>query len=69
MMLLPILLRLLPRFQGIPRYSGLEHSLLTRYFLFHFHFLFFIIALSSAGIATLPQLVQNPEQIPLSWGT
>ena len=34
MMLLPIVLRLLARFEGVPRYSGLELSLMTRYFIF-----------------------------------
>ena len=36
MMLLPIILRLLARFEGIPKYTGLELSLMTRYFLFLF---------------------------------
>ena len=34
MMLLPIVLRLLAKFEGIPRKTGLELSLMTRYFLF-----------------------------------
>lgn len=34
MMLLPIVLRLLARFEGIPRRSGLELSLMSRYFMF-----------------------------------
>lgn len=34
MMLLPIILRLLARFEGIPRFTGLELSLMTRYFIF-----------------------------------
>lgn len=34
MMLLPIVLRLLARFEGIPKYTGLELSLMTRFFLF-----------------------------------
>ena len=34
MMLLPILLRLLGRFEGIPTKSGLELSLMTRFFIF-----------------------------------
>ena len=36
MMLLPIILRLLAKFEGIPKYTGLELSLMTRYFLFLF---------------------------------
>lgn len=34
MMLLPIVLRLLARFEGIPKYTGLELSLMTRFFIF-----------------------------------
>jgi hypothetical protein len=34
MMLLPIVLRLFARFEGIPKYTGLELSLMTRFFLF-----------------------------------
>lgn len=34
MMLLPIVLRLLARFEGIPTRTGLELSLMTRYFIF-----------------------------------
>ena len=34
MMLLPIVLRLLARFEGIPMRTGLELSLMTRFFIF-----------------------------------
>lgn len=34
MALLPIILRLLARFEGIPKYTGLELSLMTRFFIF-----------------------------------
>lgn len=34
MMLLPIVLRLLAKFEGIPKRTGLELSLMTRYFIF-----------------------------------
>ena len=34
MMLLPIILRLLARFEGIPKRTGLELSLMTRFFIF-----------------------------------
>lgn len=34
MMLLPIVLRLFARFEGIPKYTGLELSLMTRFFIF-----------------------------------
>ena len=33
-MLLPIVLRLMARFEGIPRKTGLELSLMTRFFIF-----------------------------------
>lgn len=34
MMLLPIVLRLLAKFEGIPKRTGLELSLMSRYFIF-----------------------------------
>lgn len=34
MMLLPIVLRLLARFEGIPKRTGLELSLMSRFFIF-----------------------------------
>lgn len=34
MMLLPIVLRLFARFEGIPQKTGVELSLMTRYFIF-----------------------------------
>jgi len=34
MMLLPIVLRLFAKFQGIPKKTGLELSLMTRFFIF-----------------------------------
>lgn len=34
MMLLPVVLRLLARFEGIPQRTGIELSLMDRYFLF-----------------------------------
>ena len=34
MLLLPIILRLLARFEGMPQRTGIELSLMTRYFLF-----------------------------------
>ncbi|EJD05444.1 DUF221-domain-containing protein [Fomitiporia mediterranea MF3/22] len=64
MMLLPTVLRLLARFEGIPRQSGLELSLMTRYFIFQIIHSFLIVTLASGIIAALPQLVENPTSIP-----
>ncbi|CUA76445.1 putative protein RSN1 [Rhizoctonia solani] len=64
MMLLPTVLRLLARFEGIPRFTGLEPSLMTRYFIFQVVHSFLIVTLSSGIIAALPQLASNPTSIP-----
>ncbi|KAG1736152.1 uncharacterized protein EDB91DRAFT_539954 [Suillus paluster] len=64
MMLLPIVLRLLGRFEGIPTRTGLELSLMTRFFIFQVIHSFLIVTLSSGIIAALPSLLQNPSSIP-----
>ncbi|KAH8101154.1 DUF221-domain-containing protein [Cristinia sonorae] len=64
MMLLPIVLRLLARLEGIPQRTGLELSLMTRFFLFQILHSFLIVTLSSGLIAALPDLVKNPGNIP-----
>ncbi|KIM46819.1 hypothetical protein M413DRAFT_16459 [Hebeloma cylindrosporum] len=64
MMLLPIVLRLLARFEGIPKYTGLELSLMTRFFIFQVIHSFLIMTLSSGIIAALPGLINNPTSIP-----
>ncbi|CAE6435886.1 unnamed protein product [Rhizoctonia solani] len=64
MMLLPIVLRLLARFEGIPRFTGLELSLMSRYFIFQVIHSFLIVTISSGLIAALPQLASNPTSIP-----
>ncbi|KAH7332874.1 DUF221-domain-containing protein [Rhizoctonia solani] len=64
MMLLPIILRLLARFEGIPRFTGLELSLMTRYFIFQVVHSFLIVTISSGLIAALPQLASSPTSIP-----
>ncbi|KAG9079250.1 hypothetical protein FRC06_007862, partial [Ceratobasidium sp. 370] len=63
MMLLPIVLRLLARFEGIPRRTGLELSLMTRYFIFQVVHGFLIVTISSGIIAALPGLLNNPGSI------
>lgn len=69
MMLLPIVLRLLARFEGIPKRTGLELSLMTRYFLFLVVHSFLIVTLSSGIIAALPGLLNNPAGIPTTLAT
>ncbi|CAE6409810.1 unnamed protein product [Rhizoctonia solani] len=68
MMLLPIVLRLLARFEGIPRFTGLELSLMTRYFIFQVIHSFLIATISSGLIAALPQLASNPTRLAGSAG-
>ncbi|KAF8882504.1 hypothetical protein CPB84DRAFT_1838177 [Gymnopilus junonius] len=63
MMLLPIVLRLLARFEGIPKYTGLELSLMTRFFIFQVVHSFLIVTLSSGIVASLHQLLNNPTSI------
>ncbi|KAH7886828.1 hypothetical protein F5I97DRAFT_1936442 [Phlebopus sp. FC_14] len=63
MMLLPIVLRLLARFEGIPTRTGLELSLMTRFFIFQVIHSFLIVTLSSGIVAALPSLFQNPSSI------
>ncbi|EJD51160.1 DUF221-domain-containing protein [Auricularia subglabra TFB-10046 SS5] len=64
MMLLPIVLRLLARFEGIPRRTGIELSLMSRYFIFQVVHGFLIITLASGIIKALPELAKNPTSIP-----
>ncbi|KAG8717436.1 hypothetical protein FRC09_014276 [Ceratobasidium sp. 395] len=63
MMLLPIVLRLLARFEGIPRRTAVELSLMTRYFIFQVVHGFLIVTISSGIIAALPGLLNNPGSI------
>ncbi|KII87613.1 hypothetical protein PLICRDRAFT_176408 [Plicaturopsis crispa FD-325 SS-3] len=64
MMLLPIVLRLLGRFEGIPQRTGLELSLMSRFFIFQVIHSFLIVTLSSGIIKALPELTKNPAGIP-----
>ncbi|KDQ58423.1 hypothetical protein JAAARDRAFT_667498 [Jaapia argillacea MUCL 33604] len=64
MMLLPIVLRMLAKLEGIPKYTGLELSLMTRYFMFQVIHSFLIVTLASGIIASLPNLVNHPTGIP-----
>lgn len=64
MMLLPIVLRLLARFEGIPKKTGLELSLMTRYFIFQVIHSFLIVTVSAGIIGSLDGLINNPTSIP-----
>ncbi|KAI0792351.1 DUF221-domain-containing protein [Abortiporus biennis] len=64
MMLLPIILRLLSKFEGTPQRTGVELSLMTRFFIFQVIHSFLIVTLASGIIAALPQLLNNPGSIP-----
>ncbi|KAG8960835.1 hypothetical protein FRC03_006078 [Tulasnella sp. 419] len=64
MALLPIVLRLLAQFEGIPRRTGLELSLMTRFFIFQVIHSFLIVTLSGGLIRALPGLLQNPTSVP-----
>ncbi|KAL4071415.1 hypothetical protein V8B97DRAFT_467079 [Scleroderma yunnanense] len=60
-MLLPIVLRLFARFEGIPTRTGLELSLMTRFFIFQVIHSFLIVTLASGIISALPSLLANPS--------
>ncbi|KDR80141.1 hypothetical protein GALMADRAFT_153825 [Galerina marginata CBS 339.88] len=64
MMLLPIVLRLLARFEGIPKYTGLELSLMSRFFIFQVVHSFLIVTLSSGIVSSLHDILNNPTSIP-----
>jgi calcium permeable stress-gated cation channel len=64
MALLPIVLRLLARFEGIPKHTDIELSLMTRYFLFQVIHSFLIVTLASGIIAALPDLANNLSLAP-----
>ncbi|KNF00171.1 hypothetical protein PSTG_06581 [Puccinia striiformis f. sp. tritici PST-78] len=60
-MLLPVFLRFLARFQGIPLNSRVELSLMSRYFLFLVIHGFLIVTLSSGLVAALPKIAAQPS--------
>ncbi|XP_006463455.1 hypothetical protein AGABI2DRAFT_225252 [Agaricus bisporus var. bisporus H97] len=64
MALLPIVLRLLARFEGIPKYTGLELSLMTRFFIFQVVHSFLIVTVTSGIVAALEGLVESPTSTP-----
>ncbi|KAG8894679.1 hypothetical protein FRB99_001053, partial [Tulasnella sp. 403] len=64
MALLPIILRLLAHFEGIPRRTGLELSLMTRYFIFQVIHSFLVVTISGGIIQALPGILNNPSSVP-----
>lgn len=64
MAVLPIILRLLARFEGIPKHTDIELNLMTRYFFFQVIHSFLIVSLSSGIIAALPELVKDLSAAP-----
>ncbi|GAA6042266.1 hypothetical protein JCM8097_000605 [Rhodosporidiobolus ruineniae] len=59
-MLLPIVLRLFARFEGIPLRTGIELSLMTRYMIFMVIHGFLIVTLSSGLVKAIPAIAKNP---------
>ncbi|KAI0347544.1 DUF221-domain-containing protein, partial [Trametopsis cervina] len=64
MLLLPVVLRMLSRFEGTPTRTAVELSLMTRYFLFQVLHSFLIVTVSSGIVAALPSLLNNPASVP-----
>jgi hypothetical protein len=63
-MLVPIVMRILARLEGIPQRTSVELSLMDRFFLFEVINGFLVVTFSSGIIAALPGLVHNPSSIP-----
>ncbi|KAJ9093395.1 hypothetical protein QFC21_006425 [Naganishia friedmannii] len=62
-LLLPVILRALARYEGIPRKTGIELSLMTRYAIFLIFNSFLIVTLSSGLIRAIPIIANNPSSI------
>ncbi|WVR05022.1 hypothetical protein IAU60_002034 [Kwoniella sp. DSM 27419] len=63
MLILPIILRQLAAFEGIPSKTGVELSLMTRYFVFLVIHTFFIVTLTSGLISSVKQFADNPGSV------
>jgi len=63
-MLVPIILRILARLQGIPQKTGVELTLMDRFFMFQVINGFLVVTFSSGIIASLPGLVNHPTGVP-----
>ncbi|KAJ7485366.1 hypothetical protein FB451DRAFT_1229446 [Mycena latifolia] len=64
MMLLPIVLRQFAIFEGIPKRTGVELSLMTRFFLFMVVHGFLVVTISAGIISALSGLLKDPSSIP-----
>ncbi|KIL63152.1 hypothetical protein M378DRAFT_80198 [Amanita muscaria Koide BX008] len=64
LMLLPIVLRLFAKFEGIPQKTGVELSLMSRFFIFQVIHSFLIVTLSSGVVSSLNGFLHNPTSIP-----
>ncbi|KAJ7686662.1 hypothetical protein B0H17DRAFT_984958 [Mycena rosella] len=64
MMLLPIVLRQFAIFEGIPKRTGVELSLMTRFFLFQVVHSFLIVTISAGIVSALSGLLKDPSSIP-----
>ncbi|KAF5369002.1 hypothetical protein D9758_003059 [Tetrapyrgos nigripes] len=64
MALLPIVLRLLASFSGIPKKSGVELSLMDRFFMFQVVHSFLVMTLSAGIVSSLNGLINDPASTP-----
>ncbi|KAJ6488018.1 hypothetical protein C8R45DRAFT_902598 [Mycena sanguinolenta] len=63
-MLLPIILRQFAVFEGIPKRTGVELSLMTRFFIFQVVHSFFVVTIASGISAVLSSLLKSPGSAP-----
>ncbi|WVF72428.1 hypothetical protein IAT40_007243 [Kwoniella sp. CBS 6097] len=63
MLLLPMILRQLAAFEGIPSKTGVELSLMTRYFIFLVIHTFLLVTLTSGLISAVKEFADNPGSI------
>lgn len=61
-LILPMLLRLISRYSGVPRISEIELILMTRYYIFLVIHGFVVTTLSSGLTAAIPELSKDPSQ-------
>ncbi|KAI0035439.1 hypothetical protein K488DRAFT_76589 [Vararia minispora EC-137] len=63
-MLLPIILRLFARFEGIPQRTSVELSLMDRFFIFLVIHGFLIVTISSGLLTAVKPIIDNPTSVP-----
>ncbi|KAJ7185579.1 hypothetical protein C8R46DRAFT_1172224 [Mycena filopes] len=63
MMLLPIVLRQFAVFEGLPKRTAVELSLMTRFFLFQVVHSFLIVTISAGIVASLSSLLKDPSSV------